>query len=83
VDLLVIAGILAILFSAWRYNQVLISIEQGNYQPTRLTVWITTGVVAILGVLSLPLSVIRDQLPSSPSPPSNSQPHRTNLRKLF
>jgi putative membrane protein len=80
---LVIAGILAILLSAWRYNQVFIQIEQGNYQPTRLAVWITTGVVAILGVLSLPLLVVRDQLPSSSSPSSNGQPHRSNLRRFF
>jgi putative membrane protein len=77
---LVIFGISTIALAAWRYNQVFWQIEQGDYRPNRLMVWIMTGVVIILGFLSLPLLLRRDQVPShSPVP---IQPQSRKLQRL-
>jgi putative membrane protein len=64
---LVIFGILTIALAAWRYNQIFWQIEQGNYIPKRLPVLIMTGVVMIFGLLSIPLLLIRNQIPQRPS----------------
>jgi putative membrane protein len=66
---LVIAGIIIIILSVWRYNQVFWQIEQSNYQPTRLMVWITAGIVIVVGILSIP--VLLWTKPSAPSTPSS------------
>lgn len=58
---LVIFGIATIALAAWRYNQVFRQIERGDYQPSRFAVWIMTGVVIILGILSIPLLLVRDR----------------------
>jgi putative membrane protein len=71
---LVIVGIIFIILAVWRYNQVFWQIEQGNYQPTRLMVWITAGAVILLGALSIPLLLWRQ--PSAPNTPS-SRSNRT------
>jgi putative membrane protein len=68
---LVIVGIVLIAFAAWHYNQVFWQIERSDYQPNRLFVWVTAGVVMILGVLSIPFLLWR-QLPV-PHTPSSSQ----------
>lgn len=52
---LVVFGIIVIALAAWRYNRVFWQIERGDYQPNRLIVWVITGVVIILGSLSIPL----------------------------
>jgi len=52
---LIIAGLIIVGLAAFRYNRVYRQIEQGNYRPSRYTVWIVTGVIALLGILSLPL----------------------------
>ena len=66
---LVIFGILTVALAAWRYNQVFWQIERADYKPNRLMVWIMTGVVIILGLLSIPLLLRRDRVPShSPVP---------------
>ncbi len=64
---LVIFGIIIIFLAAWRYNQVFWQIERGDYQPNRLMVRILTVVVMILGTLSIPLILFRDQGPKPPS----------------
>jgi putative membrane protein len=69
---LVIFGILAVALAAWRYNQVFWQIERADYRPNRLIVWIMTGVVIILGLLSIPLLLRRDQVP--PRSPFPTQP---------
>jgi putative membrane protein len=71
---LVIFGIVTITLAAWRYNRVFWQIERGNYQPNRILVWIMTGVVVSLGFLSIPLLLLREQLPSVPN--------RANSRNL-
>lgn len=57
---LVVFGIIAIALAAWRYNQVFWQIERSDYRPNRLPVWVVTGAVIILGILSLPLLIWRD-----------------------
>ncbi|WP_414755308.1 YidH family protein [Anabaena sp. CCY 9910] len=77
---LVLVGILAIALAAWRYNQVFWQIERGDYQPNRLAVWLMTGVVMILGFLSIPLLLLREQ--SIPRPSSVfKQPKSENIRQ--
>ncbi|MEH1922018.1 YidH family protein [Nostoc sp.] len=73
---LVIFGISTIALAAWRYNQVFWQIERGDYRPNRLIVWIMTGVVIILGFLSLPLLLRRDQVPSRSPVPTQPQSRR-------
>ncbi len=63
---LVIAGILIILLAVWRYNRVFWQIEQADYQPNRLLVWLTAGIVLILGLLSIPFVLWQPLPPSSP-----------------
>lgn len=52
---LVIFGVAVIVLAAWRYNQVFWQIERGAYRPSRWAVWLLTGIVTLLGLLSLPL----------------------------
>ncbi len=74
----VIFGIVAIALAAWRYNQVFWEIERADYRPHRLPVWIMTGVVIILGILSLPLLLLRNSI----SPPPSSAPSQPQSRHL-
>ncbi len=78
--ILVISGILAIALAAWRYNQVFWQIERGDYQPNRLSVWILTGVVMILGFLSIPLLLLRNHVPTRPSSVFTQPPSRNESR---
>ncbi|HEY9651310.1 MAG TPA: hypothetical protein V6C95_11655, partial [Coleofasciculaceae cyanobacterium] len=64
---LVVFGIIVIALATWRYNQVFGQIERGDYRPNRLIVWLLAGVVIILGTLSIPLLIWRNQDPISPS----------------
>ncbi|MBD0389926.1 MAG: DUF202 domain-containing protein [Nostoc sp. C3-bin3] len=75
---LVIFGIFVVALAAWRYNQVFWQIEQADYKPNRLMIWIMTGVVIILGILSIPLLLRRDIVPSRSSFPT--QPQSQNLQ---
>lgn len=52
---LIIAGLIIVGLAVFRYNRVYQQIEQRNYRPSRYTIWIVTGVIALLGILSLPL----------------------------
>lgn len=75
---LVIVGIIIIILAVWRYNQVFLQIEQANYQPNRLMVWITAGIVIILGLLSIPFLLWR-----VPTIPNNSgKSNRTLQNRL-
>ncbi|TVP65692.1 MAG: DUF202 domain-containing protein [Nodularia sp. (in: Bacteria)] len=74
----VVFGIVAIALAAWRYNQVFWEIERADYRPHRLPVWIMTGVVIILGILSLPLLLLR----STDSPSPSSAPNQPQSRHL-
>ncbi|MBD2725495.1 DUF202 domain-containing protein [Nostoc sp. FACHB-892] len=76
---LVISGILTVALAAWRYNQVFWQIERADYKPNRLMVWIMTGVVIILGILSIPLLLRRDQVPGRFPVPI--QPQSRNLQR--
>lgn len=64
---LVVVGIVVIGLAALRYNQVFWQIERGDYRPNQLFVWLITGVVMILGMLSIPLVLLRNQLPTGAS----------------
>lgn len=66
---LVIIGIIIIALAVWRYNQIFRQIEQSNYQPNRLMVWVTAAIVIILGLLSVPFLLWRQ--PPTPSTPSS------------
>ena len=71
---LVVFGIAVIALAAWRYNRVFWQIERGDYRPNRVLVWILTGVVMILGTLSIPLLLWRERGNIAPtSTPKNSQ----------
>lgn len=65
---LVAFGITVIVLAAWRYNQVFWQIERGSYRPSRWAIWLLTGIVTLLGLLSLPLLVSRPSIKSSTTP---------------
>ena len=69
---MVILGIALIALAAWRYSQVFWQIERGDYQPSRTTVFVMTGIVIILGVLSIPLLLVRDREIITPASPAKS-----------
>lgn len=48
-----IAGILAIGLAVWRYNRVFWQIERSHYRSSKLTIWVITAIVTILGALSI------------------------------
>ncbi len=64
--LLVVFGVLMIGLSAWRYSQVLRQIEQGNFRPSRLVIWMMAGAVALFGLLSIPLVLWRNRTQEAP-----------------
>ncbi|NJR14233.1 MAG: DUF202 domain-containing protein [Calothrix sp. CSU_2_0] len=72
---LVLFGIITIAMAAWRYNQVYGQIERGDYQPNRSLVWIMTGMVITLGILSIPLLILRNNSDYR----INNQPRSRNL----
>nr|WP_250122918.1 hypothetical protein [Chroococcidiopsis sp. CCMEE 29] len=76
---LVIVGIVVIGLAAWRYNRVFWQIERGNYRPNRLIIWLITGVVMILGTLSIPLVLWRNRVPLLPSPQNQRQSQKPRL----
>ncbi|HEY9629922.1 MAG TPA: DUF202 domain-containing protein [Coleofasciculaceae cyanobacterium] len=79
---LVITGILTIALATWRYNRVFWQIERGNYRPNRLIIWVTAAIVMILGLLSIPLLLLRNPAPNSPTRPSLHKPTGYGLPNL-
>ena len=71
---LVVTGILTIALATWRYNRVFWQIERGNYRPNRLIVWAMAAIVMILGLLSIPLLLLRNPAPNPPTRPSLHKP---------
>ncbi|MFS8866573.1 DUF202 domain-containing protein [Synechococcus sp. OH30] len=72
--LLVMFGILMIGLSAWRYNQVMRQIEAGDFRPSRFLIWIMAAVVALFGLLSLPLMLLMLRRPRPQEPSRLSLP---------
>lgn len=70
---LVIVGIFVIVLAVWRYNRVFWQIERGNYKPNRLMIWLTAGIVIVLGLLSIPLLLLREASAPTPSTPSSGR----------
>lgn len=64
---LVVFGVLLVILAAWRYSQVFYQIERGDYRPNRLIVWVITAIVAVLGLLSLPVLLWRDSSRGAPA----------------
>ena len=56
---LVIIGIIVIALAAWRYNRVFRQIERANYRPSRLLIWFLSTTVMLIGILSIPLLLMR------------------------
>jgi putative membrane protein len=69
---LVVLGIVVIVLAGWRYNQVFLQIEHGDYRPTRLLVWIVLGAVIAVSIASVPL-IVENHATPNPLPPL-SQP---------
>ncbi|MGB3642601.1 MAG: DUF202 domain-containing protein [Rivularia sp. (in: cyanobacteria)] len=57
---LVIVGIIVIALAAWRYNRVFRQIERADYRPSRLFIWFLSIIVMLLGILSIPLLLARE-----------------------
>jgi putative membrane protein len=80
---LVVLGIITIAWAAWSYNQVFWQIERGNYRPNRFMIWFITGIVMILGTLSIPLLIWRNPQtkPNNLAPNSSQFENLRSLRK--
>ena len=69
---LVMLGIVVIGLAGWRYNVAFWQIERGNYRPSRWMVGGMTAIVMLLGLLSIPILLVKsfDQVrpPASDSP---------------
>lgn len=50
---LIIIGIIVIGLSVWRYQQTYKQIEQGDYQPSLLIVWIISSIIIILAIVAI------------------------------
>jgi putative membrane protein len=57
---LVLSGLLTVLLAMWRFNQVFRQIEQKEYRPSRWLMWFMTGLVMVLGTMSVPLLLWRE-----------------------
>lgn len=66
---LVLAGLLTMVLAVWRFNQVFRQIELKDYRPRRWLIWFMTGLVMVLGTMSLPLILWREDgtMPSQPN----------------
>lgn len=56
---LVIVGVIVIALGAWRYNRVFRQIERADYRPSRLFIWFLSTTVMLVGILSIPLLLMR------------------------
>lgn len=63
---LVVFGILVIALAAWQYSRVFWQIERSDYRPSRWLVGMTTAVVIVIGLFSLPLLLWRNAQERSP-----------------
>lgn len=52
---LIVVGIIIVALAGFRYNQVYWQIERLSYRPNRFLIWIVTGLIMLLGTLSLPI----------------------------
>lgn len=66
---LIIIGVLVIALATLHYNQVFWQIEQANFRPNRLLIFFLSIIVILLGILSIPLVLTRQ---NSTSPIRNS-----------
>ncbi|NJN85739.1 MAG: DUF202 domain-containing protein [Leptolyngbyaceae cyanobacterium SL_7_1] len=62
---LVMFGVFLIAMAAWRYRAVFRQIEQGDYQPNSVIIWVVTAIAMTLGLLSIPLLIWRGGQPST------------------
>ncbi|MEB3216703.1 MAG: DUF202 domain-containing protein [Nostocales cyanobacterium 94392] len=56
---LIIVGVLILALATLHYNRVFREIEEANYQPNRLLIWFLSSVLMLLGLLSIPLILVR------------------------
>ncbi|NJN20665.1 MAG: DUF202 domain-containing protein [Leptolyngbya sp. RL_3_1] len=56
---LVMLGVVVIGLAGWRYNTTFWQIERGNYRPNRWMVGAMTVVVMLLGLLSIPILLVK------------------------
>lgn len=66
--ILIVVGVIIVALAAFRYNQVYWQIEQLNYRPNRFIIWVVTGLIVLLGTLSLPIVWGGKKQPSKAKP---------------
>lgn len=64
---LVIFGVFLIALAASRYRAVFRQIEQGDYQPNPVIIWVVAAIAMALGLLSVPLLIWRGGQPPTPA----------------
>jgi putative membrane protein len=74
---LVIFGVFLIALAAWRYKAVFRQIEQGDYQPNPMIIWVVTAIAMTLGLLSVPLLIWRGGQSPTPAPITPNSLKRT------
>ena len=73
---LIVVGVIIVALAAFRYNQVYWQIEHLNYRPNRWIIWVVTGLIMLLGTLSLPI------VWGGKKPPSKAKPAVTSFNLL-
>lgn len=68
---LVMLGVAVIGLAGWRYNVAFWQIERGNYRPNRWMVGGMTVVVMLLGLLSIPILLVKSFDQSRVRPPDS------------
>ena len=59
-------GLVIVVLAAFRYNQVYQQIERVNYRPNRFIIWFVTGLIMLLGAMSLPIVWGGNKQPEKP-----------------
>ncbi|MGB3295813.1 MAG: DUF202 domain-containing protein [Phormidesmis sp.] len=72
---LVLSGVVVIGLAAWRYGVTFQQIESNRYRPTRWMVWIMTGLVMLIGILSIPVLLVRSFDQSENRMPATGSSH--------
>ncbi len=73
---LVILGVAIIGFAGWRYNVTFGQIERGNYRPNRWMVASMTVIVMLLGLLSIPILLVKSFDNVGGRPPTSGSPRQ-------
>lgn len=69
-----VLGVALILLAVWQYERAYRQIERGDYRPDRRFIATVAAIVALLGIASVPLMLLRNGTPPRDRAPSELAP---------